>query len=189
MRQSLSRLGRTAVVVPGIAAALALAGCKDNSGSSASGSSPPASAPASSTAPGSASSAPGTPQPSPSGTLTGRPVAPGTKLSIVVRMSPSAKPVTYTLGCSPPGGTVPHAADACAALVRAAAVKGGDPFAPTPKGQMCTQIFGGPQTATVTGTWNGKPVHATFSRKNGCEVKRWNDIAAIFGPLPHTPTY
>jgi uncharacterized Zn-binding protein involved in type VI secretion len=103
-------------------------------------------------------------------------------------MGPSARPITRTLTCDPPGGNVPNAAAACAALNKVAAAKGGDPFAPTPKGQMCTQIFGGPQTATVKGTWKGRKVDATFGRKNGCEVKRWNDLAALFGPLPHTPT-
>jgi hypothetical protein len=104
-------------------------------------------------------------------------------------MSPTAPAITRTLTCDPPGGNAPNAANACAALKQVAAAKGGDPFAPTPKGQMCTQIYGGPQTATVKGTWEGKKIDTTFGRKNGCEIKRWNDLAALFGPLAHTPTH
>ena len=91
--------------------------------------------------------------------------------------------------------TVDADGDGPAAAERARCTGGACPdvprkaFAPVNRRQVCTDIFGGPQTATVTGTWNGRPVNATFNRKNGCEVKRWNDIAAIFGPLPHTPTY
>lgn len=188
MRHSLSRLGRTAIVVPGIVAALTLAGCKDDQGTA----SPPsdqASDPVSS-APGSQSPPPvsqiPTPKPPPGGD---QPGGSGTKLTITVRMGPSAHPITRTLTCDPPGGDTPNAAGACAGLEKAAAAKAGDPFAPTPKGQMCTQIYGGPQTATVKGTWKGRKVDTTFARKNGCEVKRWNDLAALFGPLAHTPTH
>jgi hypothetical protein len=46
-------------------------------------------------------------------------------------------------------------------------------LAPTPTGQACTQIFGGPETATIKGTLHGEPVDATFSRSDGCEVERW----------------
>jgi hypothetical protein len=175
MRQSLSRLGRTAVVVPGITAALILAGCKDDQGAvkgqpsdQASQSSGPAQTV---TAGPPSSAAPGTP------------ASAKTRLTITVRMSPTAKPVTRTLTCDPPGGDVPRAPDVCAALARVAAAKP-DPFAPTPKGQMCTQIYGGPQVATIKGVWNGRKIDATITRTNGCEIKRWNDLAALLGPAP-----
>ena len=188
MRHSLSRLGRTAIVVPGIVTALTLAGCKNDQGTATSQPSDQASQPVQSVAPGSQSPAPGSdsPTPPPGGDQTGKSA---TKLTITVRMGPSADPIKRTLTCDPVGGDAPNAAAACAGLAKVSAAKGGDPFAPTPKGQMCTQIFGGPQTATVKGTYKGKKVDATFGRKNGCEVKRWNDLAAIFGPLAHTPTH
>jgi hypothetical protein len=187
MRQSLTRLGRTAIVVPGILTALTLTGCKDDQGTATSQPSDQASQPAQSTAPGSQSPAPGSESPTPPGG--GQIGKSATKLTITVRMAPSAHPITRTLTCDPTGGDAPNAAGACAGLDKVAAAKGGDPFAPTPKGQMCTQIFGGPQTATVKGTYKGKKVDTKFSRKNGCEVKRWNDLAALFGPLAHTPTH
>ena len=52
-------------------------------------------------------------------------------------------------------------------------------FEPTPGNVACTQQFGGPQTATVTGTLRGEPVDSKFSLANGCEISRWRDAAAI----------
>lgn len=191
MRHPLSRLERTAIVVPGILAALTLAGCKNDQGTTSS--TPSASQPAQSAPPGSQTPTPVSPtptRPTPTTLPTGKlPGAGQTKLVITVRMAPSAHPISRTLTCDPPGGDAPNAAQACAALGQVAAVKGGDPFAPTPVGQMCTQIYGGPQTAAVKGTWRGKKIDTTFARRNGCEVKRWNDLAVLFGPLAHTPTH
>lgn len=82
---------------------------------------------------------------------------------------------TYTLRCAPPGGTLPHRAKACTAL---AALKA--PFAPTPKDIACTQIYGGPQEALVTGRFRGHFVRAHFSRRNGCEIARWTRVSFLF---------
>ena len=49
-----------------------------------------------------------------------------------------------------------------------------EPFAPVPSDQACTEIYGGPQTARVTGTFRGEPVDAEFDRTNGCEISRWD---------------
>ncbi|CAG6395191.1 SSI family serine proteinase inhibitor [Actinacidiphila cocklensis] len=59
--------------------------------------------------------------------------------------------------------------DACAQLVEL-----GGPLAPVPAGQMCSMIYGGPQTAHVTGVWDGEVVDETYRRTDGCEVARWN---------------
>lgn len=177
--------------MPGVVVtALALAGCKDTHGNATGQPSDQASPSASSATPGSQSPPPGsgTPSPQPTPPASVRPGS-GTKLIITVRAAPKSAPITHTLTCDPTGGDLPNAAGACAGLAKVAAAKGGDPFAPTPKGQMCTQIYGGPQTATVKGTYRGKQVDATFGRKNGCEIKRWNDLATLFGPLSHTPTH
>jgi hypothetical protein len=53
------------------------------------------------------------------------------------------------------------------------------PFAPVPAGTMCTEIYGGPQTATVTGRFRGEPVSAGFSRTDGCQVARWDAHLAL----------
>lgn len=100
--------------------------------------------------------------------------ASATDLTVSVTAKPGAKPREWTLKCNPPGGDHPDAKKACAALTKAK-----NPFKPTPKNRMCTQIFGGPQKAKINGTWNGSKVDATFSRKNGCEVDRWNAIRTV----------
>ena len=81
---------------------------------------------------------------------------------------------TYSLVCGPPGGDHPDPAAACRALDEL-----DDPFAPVPDEQACTEIYGGPQTAVITGTFRGQPVDATFDRTNGCEISRWNAHVAL----------
>lgn len=100
--------------------------------------------------------------------------ASATALTISVTPKPGAKPQKWTLKCDPPGGSHPKAKQACATLSK---VK--SPFAATPKNQMCTQIFGGPQQAKIDGTWHGAKVDATYNRKNGCEIKRWNALKPV----------
>ncbi|MET4923692.1 SSI family serine proteinase inhibitor [Streptomyces sp. PSRA5] len=85
---------------------------------------------------------------------------------------------TYELRCGPAGGTHPESMSACARLDELAG-EGRDPFAPVPDGQMCTMQMGGPATARVTGTWQGRSVDATFSRKNGCEISRWQNMVPV----------
>ena len=52
-------------------------------------------------------------------------------------------------------------------------------FEPTAAGIACTEQFGGPQTASVTGTFRGRPVDARFARHDGCEIARWDKLAAL----------
>jgi Subtilisin inhibitor-like len=100
----------------------------------------------------------------------------GTALTIVFKDTAAATPQTWTLTCDPTGGTHPDATGACAAL---AAVD--DPFKPLDKTMACTEIYGGPQTATVTGTYKGSAVHASFARTNGCEIAQWDKLHAALG--------
>lgn len=88
----------------------------------------------------------------------------------------------YELECEPPGGTHPAAEGACERLEQLAQ-EGQDPFAPVPEDQMCTQQMGGPATARITGTWQGRQVDATFRRTNGCEISRWQTLEPV---LPNT---
>lgn len=100
--------------------------------------------------------------------------AAGTELTIVVRDAPRRGERTYTLECDPAGGDHPDPEAACQSLRELK-----DPFTPVSPDAMCTEIFGGPQTATVTGTFRGDPVNAEFSRTNGCEIARWDRHAAL----------
>lgn len=104
--------------------------------------------------------------------------APTSELTITVRATPEASAVTWTLACQPPGGDHPRAEAACRALETAQR----DPFAPVPKGMLCTQVYGGPLTATITGTWRGANVNASYRRTDGCEIARWDAIAEVLGP-------
>jgi hypothetical protein len=100
--------------------------------------------------------------------------------SLVIRVFPDGPPKkatarTWTLSCKPARGSLPRPADACRRLL---AVK--HPFALTPAGTACTQIYGGPAVAYVAGTFRGHPVERWFNRKNGCEIARWNRVRFLF---------
>jgi hypothetical protein len=88
---------------------------------------------------------------------------------------PTKEKHTYTLRCAPAAWTLPKRAAACAKLARMSR-----PFAPTPKNTVCTQLYGGPAEAVVTGRLRGYSVSARFSRKDGCEVARWNRVGFLF---------
>ncbi|MET9516266.1 SSI family serine proteinase inhibitor [Streptomyces sp. NPDC002994] len=85
---------------------------------------------------------------------------------------------TYELKCGPTGGTHPEAQAACDRLEELAG-EDGDPFAPVPQDRMCTHQHGGPATARITGTWNGRSVDATFNQGNGCEISRWRQMVPV----------
>ena len=80
----------------------------------------------------------------------------------------------WTLRCDPVGGSHPHAAAACAVLLKAR-----DPFAPGPRGAMCPMILGSTPVARVTGIYFGKHVDTTFTQ-GGCSGARWTEIGQVF---------
>ncbi len=86
------------------------------------------------------------------------------------------KKTTWSLGCSPAGGTLPHRTTACRRLSRLVR-----PFAPVPRDVACTDIYGGPELARVTGRFRGGRVDASFNRRNGCEIERWNTLSFLLG--------
>jgi hypothetical protein len=117
---------------------------------------------------------------------------PQTELFVTLH-HPESEPVTRVLreppataagdGGEPPGdgvgdagdvGDHPRPAEALAALEAS-----DDPFAPVPPGTIATMIYGGPETATVSGTWRGRPVEATFSRNDGAQIARWKRVAPL----------
>lgn len=85
----------------------------------------------------------------------------------------------WTLTCGPAGGNHPDPEAACKALEE----HGEEALPPVPPTQRCTMVYGGPQTAKVTGTWGGDPVDAEFSRGNGCEINRWKLMKGLL-PQP-----
>lgn len=99
-----------------------------------------------------------------------------TELTIVVRSGRGSEERRFSLVCDPAGGDHPDPEAACRVLDEL-----DEPFAPVPPDVMCTEIYGGPQTATVTGTLRGEPVDASFDRTNGCEIARWDEHAVVLG--------
>lgn len=97
------------------------------------------------------------------------------KLTIVVRDEPSADPSTTTVDCTAGGADAdtPPCPDALRLTP--------EDFAPTPADTACTEIYGGPETASIEGTVDGQEVQATITRANGCEIDRWETIVAPLG--------
>lgn len=50
--------------------------------------------------------------------------------------------------------------------------------------RLCTQQYGGPQVAVVTGSFHGRQVESVFTRTDGCEISRWNAMAPLLGGGP-----
>jgi hypothetical protein len=50
--------------------------------------------------------------------------------------------------------------------------------------RMCTEIYGGPETATVDGTLDGIEVDYEINRTNGCGINDWERVFARLVPPP-----
>ncbi len=90
----------------------------------------------------------------------------------------TSKSVTWTLRCDPASGSLARPARACTRL----AAGGVKLFAPLRTDMVCTEIYGGPQRSRVVGTVDGKRVWATFARRDGCEIDRWQRISPWLVP-------
>lgn len=103
-----------------------------------------------------------------------------TSLRIEVVADEDAEPTVMNLECDPTGGDHPNAEAACEALSAA----GPEVFEPVPLNRMCSMIYGGPQTATITGTLDGEQVDASFDREGGCEIARWDALGTEVFDIP-----
>ncbi|MGO4493212.1 SSI family serine proteinase inhibitor [Arthrobacter sp. 2YAF22_2] len=140
-----------------------------------------ASAPASGTP--SADAEATSPAPSPSATAPAAGPGQGNaELAIMIKPSASGQAVNYTLVCQNgvPAAESQHptAAAACTALKGNAAL-----LSPAPRtaDKVCTQQYGGPQEATVTGSVDGTAVEAKFSLRDGCEIALWTAAKDVLG--------
>jgi Subtilisin inhibitor-like len=112
------------------------------------------------------------------GVLAAPGLAAGPRIALRVTVWPDGKDgssTTWTLRCSPVGGTLPQRARACAALSGARA-----PFRPVPPDVVCTQIYGGPQLALVVGRAGTRRVWTWFRRTDGCQIARWDAVRVLF---------
>lgn len=103
-------------------------------------------------------------------------------LTIVLTSAGSDARVERKLVCkdSQPaeGSTVRDADAACAALTQ----HGEKVFFELPdRNRICTQQYGGPQQARVTGTISGREVDKQFSLTDGCKISEWNSMQALLG--------
>lgn len=81
-------------------------------------------------------------------------------------------------GAATAASTLPDPAAALDALARF----GKEIFFPEPgPPKLCTQQYGGPQVAVVTGRFLGREVNSRFSRTDGCEIARWRALAPLLG--------
>ncbi|PYI37851.1 serine protease inhibitor [Arthrobacter psychrolactophilus] len=105
-------------------------------------------------------------------------------MTITLTESPGATPRVFRLVAD---GATPSAAsnlpDSAAAL--AAVEQHGEKifFALPDPTRVCTQQYGGPEIAVVTGWFEDQEVNASFSRTDGCEISRWQALAPLFGAL------
>lgn len=175
MRKQLSQAALVLMAVAGLAA------CSPGTAPS-----PTASAPSSAASPTDTVS-PDTETKSPAPSPPASPVTSGpgqgnAELAIMVKPSQTGTPANFTLVCvdGVPAAESQHpdAAAGCTALKNNAALL--SPV-PRPTDQACTQQYGGPQQATVTGVVDGHAVETTFSLRDGCEIAAWNAAKDVLG--------
>jgi hypothetical protein len=105
--------------------------------------------------------------------------APAEDLVISLDRGDGTEPERYTLRCGDsPDGDHPDAAGACTHLAGLDA-----PFAALPDDMMCTEQYGGPETAHITGRWNGEPVDLELSRTDGCRISQWESLGPVLPPV------
>lgn len=103
-------------------------------------------------------------------------------LTITLTEAPGGPEYSFRLMADGGGGTVESSLPDPAAALAALRAHGEEIFFPQPgPPKMCTQQYGGPQVAQVTGRYLGREVHATFSRTDGCEIGRWRMMAPLLG--------
>ncbi|WP_369137862.1 SSI family serine proteinase inhibitor [Modestobacter versicolor] len=103
------------------------------------------------------------------------PTSAGDELVVVVDRGDGSAPERHTLTCGDPAdGDLPDPAAACDQLRALEA-----PFDPLPADQACTEQYGGPETALVTGRWAGDAVRLELARTHGCEIDQWTRLAPL----------
>ena len=101
------------------------------------------------------------------------------ELLIALDLGDGSEPERYTLVCGEaPDGNHPDPVAACTHLEGLDA-----PFAPLPGDMACTEQYGGPETARITGRWHGEPVEMDLSRTDGCRISQWESLGPVLPPV------
>ena len=99
----------------------------------------------------------------------------GNDLVVRVDQGDGSAPESWTLTCAGTAdGTHPDAAAACAHLQDLA-----DPFTPIPADVVCTEQYGGPQSAHIGGRWAGRSVDLEVTRVDGCHLSQWDSLLPL----------
>lgn len=108
----------------------------------------------------------------------------GDSLRIEVRAEAEADPDTATLECGEEAGStgfIDDAAQACRAMRASKQLLIHGP----PANVVCTEIYGGPQKARITGTIDGERVDLRVTREDGCAIALWDELEDLIGPPPN----
>lgn len=100
--------------------------------------------------------------------------------------SPAQPTLEVSLDIDGPGGEAPRAtAVSCGSQPGCAEAEmlSASDFAPVPAQTACTEIFGGPETATVSWVLDGERLEAELSRANGCEIDRFDRFIPLLTSL------
>jgi hypothetical protein len=109
----------------------------------------------------------------------------GTNLTVKVTGTSPAREATLSCGQASKGtgflAAPATAAKACDLLRTNDSVVKRLVYGPA-DGLLCTEIYGGPEVARISGTIAGQQVNAVINRANGCGISDWDNLAAILGP-------
>jgi len=109
----------------------------------------------------------------------------GTNLTVKVSGTSPTREATLSCGRSSKGtgflAAPATAAKACDLLRTNDAVVKRLVYGP-PDGLLCTEVYGGPEVARISGKIAGQQVNAVINRTNGCGISDWNNLAALLGP-------
>ncbi len=99
---------------------------------------------------------------------------------------PDADPLTYTISCLGDTATITPPTDGLNEQTACTALSGDDARSllvdGPPSDRACTEIYGGPDEAAITGTLDDQPVDVVITRNNGCGIDDWDTTLA--GVLP-----
>ena len=92
---------------------------------------------------------------------------------LTVEVTGAGRPVVVELRC---GGATPCERSKLDRLARVAE--------PADPARACTEIYGGPEKAHMTGTLDGEPVDVTIRRSDGCGIADYDRLFEALGRKP-----